>query len=758
MKRKKLVGILTTFLLLSPIVIPSGLSIAEEIETSTTQSEVIYEISPTLESSEETYEPVMDENSQPITDSSTINSDSSVEVEEELSTDLFSSPSPEVQALLDSLTKDDLEHAVGADGLGEKSQEFYEQSARAYSNARYENVNNYIKKKNFKTPNIERDSRYGTTPKYNYKINKPIGVVVHETANPNSTIQGEINYMYNNYQNAFVHAFTDKDSIIETAPTDFLAWGAGPHANPFFMHIELVQSKTFDDFARSVNNDAYWIATQLKNYGLQPTLADKNNGVGSVISHNAVSTYYGGTNHTDPTGYFASWGYDMSQFFELIEYHYYGNNTGEKPSEPEKYEIFDTDLTIKSGATFNIHSKPYPYEGFEIIGNTRDSQGTQVHINMKAKTSVATYYNAEGFGWIDSRAFTTSLDTVTKKSFTRSARVKSNALYNFYTEPYNTKGSKRTGETTAPLYGQDVDITQTATNTRTKEVFYLVKDTGWIPENVFDLFYDEENIKSISKEVSIKPGAKNNVHSRPFPYQGFKITGTTTPYQGQQVHLSQEAKTSNGTYYLADEIGWIHANAFTTSLDTLTKKRGNPAGKIKNGTVYNFYSEPYNTLGAKRTGVTTSDFYNQELDLSQMATNNRTKEIFYLVEGQGWIPKAAFSVIYDEENIKSVSKDLTITSSANNNVHSRPYPYQGFTVTGTTKPYQGKQVHISEQAETSNGTYYLADEIGWIRTNAFTNSLDSVTKSTFNRDAKVLNKTYFFYKEPYNTKGSERTL
>ncbi|SUJ93202.1 autolysin [Staphylococcus aureus] len=48
-----------------------------------------------------------------------------------------------------------------------------------------------------------------------------------DTANDRSTINGEISYMKNNYQNAFVHAFVDGDRIIETAPTDYLSWGVG---------------------------------------------------------------------------------------------------------------------------------------------------------------------------------------------------------------------------------------------------------------------------------------------------------------------------------------------------------------------------------------------------------------------------------------------------------------------------------------------------------------------------------------------------
>lgn len=752
MKSKRLIPVLLSTILFLNVGISSVTVFADNITTS--------DSSQLEHSTVNSSQPVSEFEDSFSTEENIIVSEDELEVtehsEEEQANVIFTSPNPEIQQMIDALTESDLQNAVGADGLGEKQHDHDYSVARSYSSSRYENVNNYIKKKNFKTPAIQRDSRFGTTPRYNYKIGKPIGVVVHETANPNSTIQGEINYMYNNYQNAFVHAFTDHNSIIETAPTDYLAWGAGPHANPYFMHIELVEVKTFDEFARSVNNDAYWIATQLKKYGLQPTLADRNNGVGSVISHNAVSNYYGGTNHTDPTGYFASWGYNMDQFFELIEYHYYGNNTGTKPAEPENYEIFDRDVSIKSNANFNIHSKPYPYKGFKVVGNTKDHQGKQVHVNMKSKTSVSTYYNVEGLGWIDSRAFTSGLDTVTKKNIKRHAKVHNSKRYSFYKEPYNTKGAYRLGPTTQPLFGQDVELTQQAIKTKNNETFYLVKGHGWVPADAFSLIYDEENIKNISKDVSVTSTTKNNIHSRPYPYYGFKVTGNAESIRGTQVHLSQEAKTSNGTYYLADGYGWIRSNAFTNGLDTLTKKKTTRHGKISTTKRYNFYKEPHNTLGASRTGKISDEFAGQDLEIIEQGTNNRTKELFYLVKDEGWLPKAAFSLVYDEENIKNISKDVSVKPTSKNNVHSRPYPYYGFKVTGKVTPYGGKQVHLSQEAETSNGTYYLADDIGWVRFNAFTDGLETANKTVFNRDAKVLTKTFDFYTEPYNTKNAEK--
>ena len=76
-----------------------------------------------------------------------------------------------------------------------------------------------------KAPRIEEDYT-SYFPKYGYRngVGRPEGIVVHDTANDNSTIDGEIAFMKRNYNSAFVHAFVDGNRIIETAPTDYLSW------------------------------------------------------------------------------------------------------------------------------------------------------------------------------------------------------------------------------------------------------------------------------------------------------------------------------------------------------------------------------------------------------------------------------------------------------------------------------------------------------------------------------------------------------
>lgn len=183
-------------------------------------------------------------------------------------------------------------------------------------------INDYIRKNNFKAPQIE-ENYTSYFPKYGYRygVGRPEGIVVHDTANENSTIDGEINFMKNNYESAFVHAFVDGNRIVETAPTDYLSWGAGPAGNERFINVEIVHTHDYASFARSMNNYADYAATQLVYYGLKPDSAE-NDGQGTVWTHYAISRWLGGTDHADPHQYFSNHNYSYAELYDLINEKY----------------------------------------------------------------------------------------------------------------------------------------------------------------------------------------------------------------------------------------------------------------------------------------------------------------------------------------------------------------------------------------------------------------------------------------------------
>ncbi|MCV3740127.1 N-acetylmuramoyl-L-alanine amidase [Lentilactobacillus hilgardii] len=186
-------------------------------------------------------------------------------------------------------------------------------------------VNHYISAHHYSPSTITKQIWKGF-PHYKYRHGKgkPEGVVVHETGNPNSTIFDEIAYMKKNYRNAFVHSFVDDDHIINIANTDYLCWGVGYPGNARFIQFEQIEMHSKKSFAHEVENAAYYTAYLLDEYNLKPNDAVYD-GKGTVWSHGSVAKYMGGSDHTDPVGYYKKAGkkyfhkaYTMSQFYQLV--------------------------------------------------------------------------------------------------------------------------------------------------------------------------------------------------------------------------------------------------------------------------------------------------------------------------------------------------------------------------------------------------------------------------------------------------------
>ena len=157
---------------------------------------------------------------------------------------------------------------------------------------------------------------------------KPNMIVVHETANPNDNIWGEINYEKSHYNSAFVHAFVDNNSIIQISDTDHEAWGAAYPANGRAVQFEQVEVYGGWNFAAELVNAAYYTAYKMKQYGMYPRIADGDLSA-TLWSHHDVSRYLGGTDHTDPDSYWSNraWtnfgtGYGMWDFTMLVNYEY----------------------------------------------------------------------------------------------------------------------------------------------------------------------------------------------------------------------------------------------------------------------------------------------------------------------------------------------------------------------------------------------------------------------------------------------------
>lgn len=165
---------------------------------------------------------------------------------------------------------------------------------------------------------------------YSTSSGNPRGVVIHDTGNENSTISSEVSYMKQNYSSTrvFVHTFIDNQQIINIADTKYMAEGAGPYANPYFVQFEMPHEYTAASFANQLGNAAYYTAYILKQNNLPVTKGTKDGG-GTVWTDAMISSYLGGTDHEDPISYWSTSArklfgttYNINNFVELVQAYY----------------------------------------------------------------------------------------------------------------------------------------------------------------------------------------------------------------------------------------------------------------------------------------------------------------------------------------------------------------------------------------------------------------------------------------------------
>ncbi|MBC1742615.1 SH3 domain-containing protein [Listeria welshimeri] len=466
--------------------------------------------------------------------------------------------------------------------------------SRLFSNSQsLSSANQYIINQNYSNPVIEQQIKNFDRFVYKDGYGKPKGFVVHETANDNSTITSEINYMTNNWQNAFVHTFVDSSRIIQIHPTEYAVWGAGPKANPYFVQSELVREKTKEKFYKSINNDAYYVAFNLKQYGLIPVNAH-NTGIGTVWSHDAVSRYLGGTTHSDPVGYFAKWGYSFNEFFDLVNYKY---NELTVPDFKTYYAKSAISLRTTAGWSSNILINIPEGEKVSIDENSLTQDGFYkvtyggktgwMKLSYFSKTPVLqTYYSASQVNLRKLASWNSSIvGTVpTNAKVTINTSTKTD---NFYKVNYNGMigwmklNYFATKPTLEDVYAKSsINLRSAASwdsaiaysikegdkaslnNTTGKDGFYQVTvngKVGWMKESYFS--------KSPVLET-LYASSQLNLRSKP----DWNSSISATLPVNTQVQLNNTTLT-NGFYQVKSngKIGWMKRNYFSTNtvLETL---------------------------------------------------------------------------------------------------------------------------------------------------------------------------------------------
>ena len=602
-------------------------------------------------------------------------------------------------------------------------------SLPAYSPQVSSSLNNYIRNNNFQAPNYEQDIA-SYLPQYNYRYGKPEGIVLHETANDNSTITGEINYMKNNYNSAFVHAYIDGNRIIETANTDYLAWGAGPAANDRFIHVELVHTHDYDSFARSINNYADYAATNLQYYGLSPDSAEYD-GQGTVWTHQAVSTFLGGSNHTDPHGYLASYNYSYDELYDLI-YEKYLIKTGQvapwgatsSGSTSGKDESTNTDGSSNTGG----------------LGSTGGSSNTGSTVTPP-KTGSLTVEANNGVGRIN-----TTNDGL-------------------YATVYDHQG-KKTDRT-----NQTLKVTKSAKIGN--ENFYLVTDynkgnlIGWVHQNDVD-YNTAKPVTAINKTYNIKPG--EILYTVPWGTSSQKA-GTVSGNANQTFKATKQQQIGKTNYVYGsvnDLSGWVSlsklsspsstvappANTGQLSVTNLTNQQGTVA-KTNHGV----YTSVYDKQGVQKPYVNGNTY-----KLSKKATLGSNS--FYLITDNktnsniGWMQTGDITV--NEAATKNTANPTQSVSKIGqlNNTNSGIKTKVNDTKSKDASKLSGRTFNITKQRTQDDNTYVLIQNsnqntpLGWVNTKDI-NTRDLSKTSAKNGQFTVKSTNNGLYAVPWGTKAQQ---
>jgi len=432
--------------------------------------------------------------------------------------------------------------------------------------ATYPDVNSYIKSNGFSAVSIQKD--YKTNfPIMAYRFGKPEGVVAHETANNNSTINSEISYMTRNYKNAFVHGFVDASNVIEIHPTQYSVWGAGPYANARFIQVELVREKTFDRFARSINNYADYLATLLYKNNLTVTTAQPS-GTGTLWSHNDVTKYLKGTTHTDPIGYFSTYGYTWNEFVTLVQ-EKYNRLAGENISQT----AFKTEKTSRLGhirsAKNWILKTPGVANGSFQAGETNTNR--VYYIKQQAKVNDTLYYKislspsaTKGVvGWMKASDMTT-----------REHKVVDKDAKNYYVIGQGKAYTKAWGGKKDVVYNladyQDQLFEVTLTERADDQIWYrgtLNGKTVWIRSS------DVEE-RNIAEAKTSRLGHINSAKKKIYKTIAKESTAFAagSKYTNTVYYIKKKAVYGGETYYLISQspssvrgvVGWMKAGDLST--------------------------------------------------------------------------------------------------------------------------------------------------------------------------------------------------
>lgn len=583
-------------------------------------------------------------------------------------------------------------------------------------------INDYIRKQNYKVPVYEEDySSY--FPKYGYRngVGKPEGIIVHDTANDNSTIDGDISYMKRNYQNAFVHGFINGQRIVETQPTDYLAWGAGAIANERFIHIELVHVHSKEDFARQMNNMADYAATNLQYYGLSPDSAEYD-GRGTVWTHDAVSRFLGGTDHTDPHGYLKQHGYSFDALYDLINEKYQVKMGYASPANSSSKPSTNTGLTVKNTTGFgriNTTNSGLYTTVYDQKGKATNQTNQTLKVTKEATLNGNKFYlmsdakSNQTLGWVKSNDATYQAAQAEKK-VTKTYTVKPGTTV--YQVPWGA--SSQTVGKAPGTSNQSFKSTKEQTVAKTKWLYGTVgKVTGWINASSV-VANDQKPSTNTALKVTTDTGLGRIKDKNSGLYATvYDKTGKSTSATNQTLKVTKKASVNGQSFYLVSDyakgtnVGWVKQSDVEYQTSKAPSKV-NQNYTIKSGA--KLYQVPWGT--SKQVAGTVTGAATQTFKATQSQTVGKATYLYGTVgKLSGWINSTALAAQKTTTNVTKTISQIGQLNTKNSGVKASIYDK---TAKDASK-WAGQTYKITKTASANNEDYVLLQNstggtpLGW---------------------------------------------
>lgn len=197
----------------------------------------------------------------------------------------------------------------------------------------------------------------------------PSYLVIHETADPGATAKQLMTYWRNN-PDAYVVHYTmdlDGDTVYHAMADNRKAWHVG-NGNAYTVGIELCHATNKSDFNKKWQEAVKWAGDYLHKKGWS---TDR------LLCHNDCRLKWGGTDHTDPLGYFESYGKSWSQFKAAVQSYMQTGEVGNGGSvsqgggtavsgsgggsyvSPGTYTVTASALNVRTGPGVNYAKKSY---------------------------------------------------------------------------------------------------------------------------------------------------------------------------------------------------------------------------------------------------------------------------------------------------------------------------------------------------------------------------------------------------------------